>query len=125
VSLDPLPCELNRDYFAAARSHGGNRRRSGRGCLRVLPRSSRTGTWNQDTVTHRYRRYAGIVGICISLKETWHYPATQLLAAGVDHNTVAGRPPGRRPGRAQIINDGILSRSPGRLRRQVQEQVPA
>jgi hypothetical protein len=58
------------------------------------------------------------------LKETWHYPATQLLAAGVDLNTVAGRPPGRRPGRAQSINGGILSRLPGRLRRQVQEQVP-
>ena len=94
--------------------------------LRVLPRSSKTGTvepWNQDTVTHRYRRYADMVGIRISLKETWHYCATQLLAAGVDLNTVAGRPPGRRPGRAQSINGGILSRLPGRLRRQVQEQV--
>jgi hypothetical protein len=75
--------------------------------------------WNQDTVTHRYRRYADMVGIHISLKETWHCCATQLLAAAV-----AGRPPGRRPGRAQSINGGILSRLPGRLRRQVQEQVP-
>jgi hypothetical protein len=62
--------------------------------------------WNQDTVTHRYRRYAGVVDIRISLKETRHHSATQLLAAGVDLNTVAGRPPGRRPGRAQSINGG-------------------
>ena len=76
-------------------------------------------------MTHRYRRYADTVGIRISLKETWHYSATQLLAAGVDLNTVAGRPPGRRPGRAQSINGGILSRLPGRLRRQVQVQEQA
>ena len=66
-----------------------------------------------------------VVDIRISLKETRHHSATQLLAAGVDLNTATGRPPGRRPGRAQSINGGILSRSPGRLRRQVQEQVPA
>ena len=42
-------------------------------------------------MTHRYRRYARRVGIASSLKETRHYSATQLLAAGIDLNTVAGR----------------------------------
>ena len=124
MSLDPLPCELNRDY---------SRRRAAMAEIGVevpedafaySPDPAGLEPWNQDTVTHRYRRYADMVGIRISLKETWHYSATQLLAAGVDLNTVAGRPPGRRPGRAQSINGGILSRLPGRLRRRVQEQVP-
>jgi len=47
--------------------------------------------WNPDTMTHRYRRYARRVGIISSLKELRHYSATQLLAAGTDLNTVAGR----------------------------------
>ena len=42
-------------------------------------------------MTHRYRRYADKVGIRSSLKELRHYSATQLLASGVDLNTVAGR----------------------------------
>ena len=42
-------------------------------------------------MTHRYRRYARRVGITSSLKELRHYSATQLLAAGTDLNTVAGR----------------------------------
>jgi len=47
--------------------------------------------WNPDTMTHRYRRYARRVGIASSLKELRHYSATQLLEAGTDLNTVAGR----------------------------------
>lgn len=42
-------------------------------------------------MTHRYRRYARRVGIVSSLKELRHYSATELLSAGVDLNTVAGR----------------------------------
>ena len=47
--------------------------------------------WNPHTMTHRYRRHAFRVGITSSLKELRHYSATQLLANGVDLNTVAGR----------------------------------
>ena len=47
--------------------------------------------WNPDTMTHRYRRYADRVGIASSLKETRHFSASQLLSAGVDRSTVAGR----------------------------------
>lgn len=42
-------------------------------------------------MTHRYRRYARRIGITSSLKELRHYSATQLLTAGTDLNTVAGR----------------------------------
>ena len=42
-------------------------------------------------MTHRYRCYARRVGITSSLKELRHYSATQLLEAGTDLNTVAGR----------------------------------
>ena len=42
-------------------------------------------------MTHRYRRYARRNGITSSLKELRHYSATQLLTAGTDLNTVAGR----------------------------------
>ena len=42
-------------------------------------------------MTHRYRRYARKIGITSSLKEPRHYSATQLLTAGTDLNTVAGR----------------------------------
>ena len=42
-------------------------------------------------MTHRYHRYALRHGVASSLKELRHYSATQLLAAGTDLNTVAGR----------------------------------
>ena len=92
VSLDPLTCELNRGYFA--------RRRAAAKELGVdvpedaysySPDPAGREPWNPDTMTHRYRRYADKVGIRSSLKELRHYSATQLLAAGVDLNTVAGR----------------------------------
>lgn len=44
-----------------------------------------------DAMTHRYRRYARRVGVTSSLKELRHYSATQLLEAGTDLTTVAGR----------------------------------
>lgn len=47
--------------------------------------------WNPDTMTHRYERYAPVVGIKSALKELRHYSATQLLSSGVDLRTVAGR----------------------------------
>jgi integrase len=92
VSLDPLTCEL----FCGALQR---RRAAARELRAEVPddayvfSSDPTGVvpWNPDTVTHRYRRYADRVGIRSSLKELRHYSATQLLHAGVDLNTVAGR----------------------------------
>ena len=92
VFPDPLTCELNRGYFT--------RRRASANAIGVdvpedayaySPDPAGREPWNPDTMTHRYRRYADKVGIRSSLKELRHYSATQLLASGVDLNTVAGQ----------------------------------
>ena len=92
LSLDLLTCELLRERF--------HRRRADAQALGVQvpedafafsPDPAGRTPWNPDTMTHRYRRYAHRVGITSSLKELRHYSATQLLAAGTDLNTVAGR----------------------------------
>ena len=92
LSLDLLTCELLRERF--------QRRRADAQALGVQvpedafafsPNPADREPWNPDTMTHRYRRYARRVGIASSLKELRHYSATQLLAAGTDLNTVAGR----------------------------------
>ena len=92
LSLDLLTCELLRERF--------QRRRTDAQALGVQvpedafafsPDPAGRTPWNPDTMTHRYRRYARRVGIASSLKELRHYSATQLLAAGTDLNTVAGR----------------------------------
>jgi len=92
LSLDLLTCELFRERL--------QRRRADAHALGVKvpedafafsPDPAGLTPWNPDTMTHRYRRYARRVGIGSSLKELRHYSATQLLAAGVDLNTVAGR----------------------------------
>ncbi len=92
LSLDLLTCELLQEHF--------RRRRASAGALGVQvpedafafsPDPAGREPWNPDTMTHRYRRYARRVGIASSLKELRHYSATQLLAAGTDLNTVAGR----------------------------------
>jgi integrase len=92
LSLDLLTCELLRERF--------QRRRAEAQALGVQvpedafafsPDPAGRTPWNPDTMTHRYRRYARRVGITSSLKELRHYSATQVLAAGTDLNTVAGR----------------------------------
>jgi len=44
-----------------------------------------------DTVTQRYRRLATRLGVDTTLHALRHYSATELIAAGVDPRTVAGR----------------------------------
>jgi integrase len=44
-----------------------------------------------STVTHRYRRLVERLGIDTTLHSLRHYNATELIAAGVDIRTVAGR----------------------------------
>lgn len=92
VSLDPLTCELFRGALqrrrVAIREPGAEVPDD---AYVFSPDPAGTVPWNPDTVTHRYRRYADRVGIRSSLKELRHYSATQLLHAGVDLNTVAGR----------------------------------
>ncbi len=92
LSLDLLTCELFRERFqrrrAEARALGVQ---VSDDAFAFSPDPTGRTPWNPDTMTHRYRRYAGRVGITSSLKELRHYSATQLLAAGTDLNTVAGR----------------------------------
>ena len=44
-----------------------------------------------SSLTRRYSRLVASLGITTSLKELRHYSATELLTAGVDLRTVAGR----------------------------------
>jgi integrase len=92
LSLDLLTCELLRERFqrrrAEAQTLGVQVRED---AFAFSPDPAGREPWNPDTMTHRYRRYARRVGITSSLKELRHYSATQLLAAGTDLNTVAGR----------------------------------
>src|SRR6516162_4986185 len=92
LSLDLLTCELFQERFrrrrAEARTLGVQVPED---TFAFSPDPAGREPWNPDTMTHRYRRYARRVGIASSLKELRHYSATQLLAAGTDLNTVAGR----------------------------------
>jgi integrase len=47
--------------------------------------------WNPSHFTHAYRELADVLGITQPLKNLRHFNATQLLAAGVDLRTTAGR----------------------------------
>jgi len=44
-----------------------------------------------DTATQRYERMADRLGIRTTLHKLRHYSATELIAAGVDVRTIAGR----------------------------------
>ena len=46
---------------------------------------------NPDGVTHRYARMCAAIGIDSHLHQLRHYSATELISAGVDIRTVAGR----------------------------------
>jgi integrase len=92
VSLDPLTCDLFAGFF--------ERRRTAAKAVGVevppdayvfSPDPLGAQPWHPDTMTHRYERYAAVVGIESPLKELRHYSATQLLTNGVDLSTVAGR----------------------------------
>jgi integrase len=92
VSGDPLTCELLRDYLVRRRAQmAAIGVEVPRDAFVFSPDPAGAAPWNPDTMTHRYRKYADRVGITSSLKETRHYRATQLLTAGVDLKTVAGR----------------------------------
>lgn len=47
--------------------------------------------WLPDTVSQRYARNAARLGITTHLHQLRHYSATELISAGVDVRTVAGR----------------------------------
>lgn len=92
VSGDPLTCELIGGYLSRRRARAAALGLEVPADAFVFsPDPLGEAPWNPDTMTHRYRVYADRVGIRSSLKETRHFSATQLLASGVDLNTVSGR----------------------------------
>jgi integrase len=92
VSVDPLTCDLFADWFRSRRDKAAELAVDvHRNAYAFSPEPDGRTPWNPDTMTHRYRRYARRVCIASSLKELRHYSATELLQAGVDLNTVAGR----------------------------------
>ncbi len=54
-------------------------------------RPERDVPYDPDTVTHRYSKMCRQLGIDSHLHALRHYSATELLSAGVDLRTVAGR----------------------------------
>jgi integrase len=92
LSLDLLTCELFQERFQRRRTEAQSLGvQVPDNAFAFSPDPAGREPWNPDTMTHRYRRYARRIGITSSLKELRHYSATQLLAAGTDLNTVAGR----------------------------------
>ena len=47
--------------------------------------------WPPDTVTHWFKRVRAVAGVDCTLRSLRHYNATQMLAAGIDLRTAAGR----------------------------------
>ena len=92
LSLDLLTCDLFRERFQRRRAEADHLGVAvAEDAYAFSPDPAGRTPWNPDTMTHRYRRYARRIGITSSLKELRHYSATQLLTAGTDLNTVAGR----------------------------------
>jgi integrase len=92
VTLDPELVEVLREHRARcderAASVDTKVRRDGFVFSPVPDCSVQT---KPNTVTQRYRRMAARLGLNTHLHELRHYSATELIAAGVDPRTVAGR----------------------------------
>ncbi|MEV1292758.1 tyrosine-type recombinase/integrase [Pseudonocardia sp. NPDC049635] len=72
-NAEKIGAVLGRDAFVFSRSPDGS--------THLLP----------DSVTQRYGKLARTLGITTTLHKLRHYSATELIAAGVDPRTVAGR----------------------------------
>lgn len=80
--------ELRTRYEQRAEMLGVKIRRDGF----VFSKAPDCSSWiNPDTVTQRYGRLAARLGIATHIHNLRHYSATELIAAGVDIRTVAGR----------------------------------
>ncbi|GAA3632620.1 hypothetical protein GCM10022267_19350 [Lentzea roselyniae] len=92
IALDPETVGLLRAYIeqrkAEAEIGGAKLKKDGR----VFSSSVDHSTWlKPDTVTQRYRRMCERLGWKMNIHQLRHYSATELIAAGVDVRTVAGR----------------------------------
>ncbi len=90
----------SRNRRPAARLHRASHSPKPRSCgvelkqrrASLLACSAITATWlKPNTVTQRYRRMCERLGWDMNIHELRHYSATELITAGVDVRTVAGR----------------------------------
>jgi integrase len=92
MALDPATVEVLADHYAR---YEADMRRLGckptRDAYLFSYRQLRDRPADPSGVTHRYARMCAKIGIDSHLHALRHYSATELLAAGVDLRTVAGR----------------------------------
>jgi hypothetical protein len=92
VVLDAQTVDVLREHRARCQEHGhalGIELVDGGYVFSAVPDGSEP--LRPDTVTQRYKRMTGRLGIDTTLKSLRHYSATELMMAGVDIRTIAGR----------------------------------
>jgi integrase len=92
LSMDPETVQILRDFRAARQAvlaPVGLELPEDAFVFSPVPLCDRP--WHPDHFTHAYREVADSLGIVEPLKNLRHFNATQLLAAGVDLRTTAGR----------------------------------
>lgn len=92
IALDDDTVEILREHLAradAVAEHLGIEIGANGYLFTLSPDAS--AAMNPDTVTQRYDRMAKRLGIDTTFHKLRHYSATELIAAGVDVRTVAGR----------------------------------
>jgi integrase len=92
LSLDPESVQILRDFRAAREAVlAPVRLKLAEDAFVFSPVPLCDHPWHPDHFTHAYREVADSLGIPEPLKNLRHFNATQLLAAGVDLRTTAGR----------------------------------
>jgi integrase len=92
VVLDPETVEVLREHRHRAEQRAKSLGVKLRDDMYVFPgRPDGRQPMKPDTATQRYKRMAERLGIETTLKNLRHYSATELIHAGVDVRTVAGR----------------------------------
>jgi hypothetical protein len=79
------------EYRERCEAAAHRRHRAWSGRVRVLPRPARSSPSLADSVSQRYSKLVARLGIKTSIHKLRHYSAIELIAAGVDVRTVAGR----------------------------------
>lgn len=92
ISLDPETVTLLRGYRALVDERLDSLDAKLSEDAFLFSRSPDHSTWlKPDSVSQRYDRMCARLGYDMSIKELRHYSATELISAGVDVRTVAGR----------------------------------
>jgi integrase/DNA-binding transcriptional regulator YhcF (GntR family) len=92
IAIDSDTVAILRAYLAARTEDAGKvgMKIAKRGCL-FSPSLDHAGWIKPSTITQRYRRMCARLGWDMHIHQLRHYSATELIAAGVDVRTVAGR----------------------------------